>query len=203
MLATQITGRAGSPGMLPSASHRGCTHRQLVTPRLTLQALSAKRRGPHQPAQGIQQRHLCRRRQQLLVSADGAIVPDVPFPGDDQASIIFTALSEVERSAASVIERAEERLARSAADSASRLSSESGASTAAVDANGAARSNGASPGSQQKPPKVPHRWVIVGAMALAFVLCNMDKVRPGFAQLPPCCTPPFVDCFPPRPACAR
>ena len=27
-----------------------------------------------------------------------------------------------------------------------------------------------------KPPKIPHRWRITAMMALAFVLCNMDKV---------------------------
>lgn len=27
-----------------------------------------------------------------------------------------------------------------------------------------------------KPPKIPHRWRVTIMMALAFVLCNMDKV---------------------------
>lgn len=34
-----------------------------------------------------------------------------------------------------------------------------------------------------KPPRVPHRWKVTIAMALAFVLCNMDKVQP---MSPPC-----------------
>ena len=37
-----------------------------------------------------------------------------------------------------------------------------------------ASSNG--PGPEEKPLRVPHRWRVVGMMALAFVLCNMDKV---------------------------
>lgn len=40
---------------------------------------------------------------------------------------------------------------------------------------GGGSSNGAGP--EEKPPRVPHRWRVVGMMALAFVLCNMDKVR--------------------------
>ena len=40
--------------------------------------------------------------------------------------------------------------------------------------------NGTPPESPQGKGPVPHRWIIVGAMALAFVLCNMDKVLPYF-----------------------
>ncbi len=40
--------------------------------------------------------------------------------------------------------------------------------------------NGTAPESPGGKGPVPHRWVIVGAMALAFVLCNMDKVLPYF-----------------------
>ena len=40
---------------------------------------------------------------------------------------------------------------------------------------GGGSSNGAGP--EDKQPRVPHRWRVVGMMALAFVLCNMDKVR--------------------------
>ena len=34
---------------------------------------------------------------------------------------------------------------------------------------------------QAKPPKIPHRWRVTIMMALAFVLCNMDKV--GHCQM--------------------
>jgi hypothetical protein len=36
--------------------------------------------------------------------------------------------------------------------------------------------NGSSPPGPNNKGPIPHRWIIVGAMALAFVLCNMDKV---------------------------
>jgi hypothetical protein len=123
---------------------------------------------------------LRRQRRELHVAANGAIVPNMPFPGDDQASTIFTALSEVPPP--SVLENAEEELAKTADQLAARLGSAQGASSTAVDAVAAASTNGAMPGGpQQQKPKVPHRWVIVGAMAAAFVLCNMDKVRTAAA----------------------
>lgn len=109
------------------------------------------------------QRHCGRRK--VHISADGAIVPDVPFPGDDQGSVIYTALSDIEEAAATVLEKAEEVLDDAVKPSTSGRG------------NGPAESlNGSMPDPKNKPP-VPHRWVIVGAMALAFVLCNMDKVR--------------------------
>lgn len=40
---------------------------------------------------------------------------------------------------------------------------------------GGGSSNGSGP--EEKQPRVPHRWRVVGMMALAFVLCNMDKVQ--------------------------
>ena len=33
------------------------------------------------------------------------------------------------------------------------------------------------PEEEPKQKKFSHRWQVVGMMALAFVLCNMDKVR--------------------------
>ena len=33
------------------------------------------------------------------------------------------------------------------------------------------------PPNNKPEPRIPHRWRIVGMMALAFVLCNMDKVN--------------------------
>ena len=156
---------------------RPCMHAAVISGKPYLQRTcqhncrGARQLLPH----SARQWQACRRRQRLSVAADGAIVPNMPFPGDDQASTIYTALSSVEAAAASVIERAEQRL--EAGDSAGdRAVSERGASTATGE-GGSASTNGARPDPNQKPPKVPHRWVIVGAMALAFVLCNMDKVR--------------------------
>lgn len=123
----------------------------------------------------MQQRRQHRRHGPVHVAANGAIVPNMPFPGDDQASTIFTALSEVDPTVRKS-SQAEQEVARTADQLAARLGSGQGASTAA-DPLDAASSNGATPGGPPKPPpKVPHRWVIVGAMAVAFVLCNMDKV---------------------------
>ncbi len=104
----------------------------------------------------------------MHVAADSAIVPDVPFPGDDQGSIIYSTLSNIEDAAADALQKAEKALDGSVEPSTSGRDMDP--------TNGpAGSSNGSMPDPQNKPP-VPHRWVIVGAMALAFVLCNMDKV---------------------------
>lgn len=105
-----------------------------------------------------------RSRRQAHVTADSAIVPDMPFPGDDQGSIIYSTLSSIEASAADALQKAEKAADGSVEPSTSGRGDEPTAS-----------SNGIMPDPKKKPP-VPHRWVIVGAMALAFVLCNMDKV---------------------------
>jgi ACS family sodium-dependent inorganic phosphate cotransporter len=44
--------------------------------------------------------------------------------------------------------------------------------------------NGGPPEGGQKPFKIAHRWKVVGMMALAFVLCNMDKVNMSVAVIP-------------------
>ncbi|KAL0036177.1 hypothetical protein WJX79_006952 [Trebouxia sp. C0005] len=44
-------------------------------------------------------------------------------------------------------------------------------------------SNGGPPDNKPEP-RIPHRWRIVGMMALAFVLCNMDKVNMSVAVIP-------------------
>ena len=107
----------------------------------------------------------CRRRY-CHISADSAIVPNVPFPGDDQGSIIYSALSDIEEAAAGALQKAEEALDDAVTPS-----------TSGRGTSGPAESlNGSMPDPKGKPP-VPHRWIIVGAMALAFVLCNMDKVN--------------------------
>lgn len=93
-------------------------------------------------------------------------MPNVPFPGDDQGSIIYSALSDIEEAAAGALQKAEEALD----DAVKPSTSGRGTSGPAVS------SNGSMPDPKSRPP-VPHRWIIVGAMALAFVLCNMDKVN--------------------------
>lgn len=40
-----------------------------------------------------------------------------------------------------------------------------------------------SEGEPPKPPRIPHRWRVTIMMALAFVLCNMDKVSCHFGSL--------------------
>lgn len=90
--------------------------------------------------------------------------PDVPFPGDDQASIMYTALNPA--------------LSSSDEDFVLPLASgEDLPSTAA-----AAPTAEAVPAEEQGG--VPHRWQVVTMMALAFVCCNMDKVR--LARAVPC-----------------
>ena len=84
------------------------------------------------------------------VACSDAAVPNIPFPGDNQSAAAFAAL---------------------------RSSDEVSSSDSAEDSSLKAPSNGA-PAPDDKPqPRIPHRWRIVGMMALAFVLCNMDKVQ--------------------------
>ena len=100
-------------------------------------------------------------------AASRPVVPDMPFPGDDQGSTIYSALSGLESAAEDLIAKADEA-----------SSSLTGTSQPASGLDDGSQSNGTSPGNQKPRGPVPHRWVIVGAMALAFVLCNMDKVCP-------------------------
>jgi hypothetical protein len=93
------------------------------------------------------------------------IVPDVPFLGDDQGSTIYTALFK-SRGTFDESQPAE----------GVRSSSSSSSSNGAVAAAG---SNGSL--AQAEDGGIPHRWRVVGMMALSFVLCNMDKVR-GFSR---------------------
>ena len=96
----------------------------------------------------------------------------MPFPGDDQGSIIYSALSGL-GNADEPIAKAEE------ASSAATGSSPPGSRV--LDGS---QNNGAPPEDPKSKGPIPHRWVIVGAMALAFVLCNMDKVLPPSLFLP-------------------
>jgi hypothetical protein len=80
--------------------------------------------------------------------------------GDDQASTIHTALSNLEGS----------------------TDDEGQPSTAASrDAAGAVAVAKAA-AAEDEAGGVPHRWQVVGMMALSFVLCNMDKVS-GYLSL--------------------
>lgn len=71
--------------------------------------------------------------------------------GDDQASTMYTALEGLESSF------------------------DEGDLQVQGDGTAAAAASAAPPAEQQGG--VPHRWKVVGMMALSFVLCNMDKVR--------------------------
>ena len=73
--------------------------------------------------------------------------------GDDQASTMYTALEGMESSF-------------DEGDLAAQGSSGAAAAAAAP----------AAAAEQQQQGGVPHRWQVVGMMALSFVLCNMDKV---------------------------
>lgn len=78
--------------------------------------------------------------------------------GDDQASTIYTALADMETSM-------DEGDASQGAPGAAAAGSGDGAA-----AEGTAAAADQAGG-------IPHRWQVVGMMALSFVLCNMDKVR--------------------------
>ena len=101
------------------------------------------------PAHGLAHHKLLPRR----VECSDAVVPDIPFPGDNQSAGAWAALTSHDETSDSLDEPA--------------------------DASSSLSSNGApSPPPGDKPrPRIPHRWRIVGMMALAFVLCNMDKVQ--------------------------
>lgn len=115
------------------------------------------------------------------------IVPDVPFTGDDQGSTIYTALAQLHELGNFDESQFEaDTYAREAtgkpANGAAAPSDHSLASTTetATDAAPVATSPGAPP-----PEKgIPHRWQVVGMMALSFVLCNMDKVNMSVAVIP-------------------
>ena len=124
------------------------------------QSLQLRPRWSGQPAQYRGRHGRCQ-------AASRPVVPDMPFPGDDQGSTIYSALSGLESAAEELIAKADEA-----------SSSLTGTSQPASGLDDGSQSNGASPGDPKPRGPVPHRWVIVGAMALAFVLCNMDKVHP-------------------------
>ncbi len=85
------------------------------------------------------------------VACSDAAVPHIPFPGDNQSGAILAALTQDEE-----------------------LPSSSGNSDEAQATPTKSPNNGGPP--EKLEPRIPHRWRIIGMMALAFVLCNMDKV---------------------------
>ena len=91
-----------------------------------------------------------KRHPERSVACSDAAVPHIPFPGDNQSSAFFAALSQDEEDITSNTESTAEDLATPQSN------------------------NGGPPDKPE--PRIPHRWRIIGMMALAFVLCNMDKV---------------------------
>ncbi|KAL4421693.1 hypothetical protein ABPG77_010637 [Micractinium sp. CCAP 211/92] len=118
-----------------------------------------------------QRRPATRRRHPLSPAAEGEryqqqhVAPEVPMAGDDQASTIYTALADMETSM-------DEGDASQGAPGAAAAGSGDGA---AAEGTAAAADQAGS---------IPHRWQVVGMMALSFVLCNMDKVNMSVAVIP-------------------
>lgn len=148
----------------------------LKAPRLSEMSLCLKR--PHSVVQtlrvtGLAAQGKCRGGvPNASNSSWSGIVPDVPLTGDDQASTIYTALADLDGAYDESQIEAEtySREATSGSDS-----EELGGTTLATESN---VDEGA------EPPETPHRWQVVGMMALAFVLCNMDKVNMSVAVIP-------------------
>lgn len=122
-----------------------------------------------------------RLRARYAVRARSSIAPNMPLPGDDQAALVFSALQEVEEAA----EAAAAALLSGGAASGTQSSANGTGSSLAQGAppsgpeSSGGSGGGGNPGPEvEKPQRIPHRWRVVGMMALAFVLCNMDKVPP-------------------------
>ena len=92
-----------------------------------------------------------RNKRSVTTACAGNPVPYIPLPGDNQAASVYTAISQ-----------------ETEADDAESTGIDK-ASTSQPSINGSPP-----PGKQ---PRIPHRWRVVLMMALAFVLCNMDKVH--------------------------
>ncbi|KAH7618661.1 putative anion transporter 6, chloroplastic [Nannochloris sp. 'desiccata'] len=140
------------------------------------------------------------RRQQLqsLVPASNSannvprwssIVPDVPFTGDDQGSTIYTALANLyEMGSFDESQFEAETYAREG--KAGKSGNKTSISAAPVEtpevlaAAGAAAEPVPAESSSTEDFGAPHRWQVVGMMALSFVLCNMDKVNMSVAVIP-------------------
>jgi ACS family sodium-dependent inorganic phosphate cotransporter len=118
-----------------------------------------------------------------------SIVPDVPFTGDDQGSTIYTALANLyELGSFDESQFEAETYAREG--KAGKASNKSSTVVAPVEtpevlaAVGAAAEPVAAESSSTEDLGAPHRWQVVGMMALSFVLCNMDKVNMSVAVIP-------------------
>ena len=116
---------------------------------------------------------LWRRRTPPVLGSKGA-VPDVPVPGDDQGSTIYTLLARETGEFDDV-----------PFDLALNSNGSGGGPTTITALSSQQQQQEAEQPAaqhQQQPPEpqrrgIPHRWQVVGMMALSFVLCNMDKVR--------------------------
>ena len=134
---------------------------------------------------------LHRRRQLLsLVPASNSpprwssIVPDVPFTGDDQGSTIYTALANLYETQGSFDESQfeAETYAREGKVGKSDRKTSTTAPLETPEILAAAGSAGEETNVEEAG--APHRWQVVGMMALSFVLCNMDKVNMSVAVIP-------------------
>lgn len=114
-------------------------------------------------------------------SSWSGIVPDFPLTGDNQASTIYTALVELYESEANFDESQVE--ADTYAREAGKPSSKKNR-TLDTNIDVASSEGGASTTADGQPPETPHRWQVIYMMALAFVLCNMDKVNMSVAVIP-------------------
>lgn len=92
-----------------------------------------------------------RNKRSVKTACAGNPVPYIPLPGENQAASVYTAISQ-----------------ETEADDAESTGIDK-ASTSQPSING-------SP-PPEKQPRIPHRWRVILMMALAFVLCNMDKVH--------------------------
>lgn len=124
-----------------------------------------------------------------------SIVPDVPFTGDDQGSTIYTALANLYETMGSFDEsqfEAETYAREGAATKGSPLDHPTPEILAAVQVASSLSSSSSDDTTSTSTSSVPdgadigvpHRWNVVAMMALAFVLCNMDKVNMSVAVIP-------------------
>jgi len=117
-----------------------------------------------------------------------SIVPDVPFTGDDQGSTIYTALANLhelgsfDESQLEAETYAREGKAKSSSNKTSTIVAP--VETPEVLAAAAAAKPVTAESSSTEDVGAPHRWQVVGMMALSFILCNMDKVNMSVAVIP-------------------
>lgn len=91
----------------------------------------------------------------------------IPIPGDNQYGTIFSAVDALGDDASTSGGLGEETMVETSRNG--RIPS--------VNTNLDPSAGGPAAGAPEPPGSgIPHRWRVVGMMALAFVLCNMDKV---------------------------